>query len=62
MVEKYLGRYLDSKWIVHHINNIRDDNRIENLMCFISISAHRRFHGNPNNVKPEEIIFDGRKL
>lgn len=25
-------------------------------------SAHQRFHKNPNNVKPKEIIFDGKKL
>jgi len=31
-------------------------------MAFINKSAHIRFHGNPNNVKPEEIIFDGRLL
>ena len=62
VIEFQIGRYLDPKWNVHHINGIRDDNRIENLMCFISNSAHRRFHGNPKNVKESEIIFDGRKI
>ena len=62
VVETQIGRYLDPKWVVHHINKIKDDNRSENLICFTSESAHQRFHHNSNNVKPEEIIFDGRKL
>lgn len=60
VVEKYLGRYLLSKEVVHHVNKITDDNRPKNLMAFNSNPAHQRFHKNPNNVKQEEIVFDGR--
>ena len=62
IIEAHLGRYLKSTEITHHRNEIRDDNRIENLMLFNGKSAHQRFHYNPDNVKPEEIICDGRKL
>ena len=61
-IEKKIGRYLLSFEHCHHINGIKDDDKPENLMAFTSNSAHRRFHGNSNNVKPSEIIFDGHKL
>ena len=62
IVEQQIGRYLLSEEECHHSNKIKDDNRPKNLMAFINHSAHLRFHNNPNNVKLEEIIFDGRKL
>lgn len=62
VVEQQIGRYLLLEETTHHLNEIKDDNRPENLMAFTSKSAHIRFHKNPDNVKLEEIIFDGRKL
>ena len=60
VIEKYLGRYLKNGETAHHRNKIKTDDRVKNLMAFVSNSAHMKFHHNPDNVKPEEIIFDGR--
>lgn len=43
-VERYLGRYLMPKEIVHHINGIKNDNKIENLVVCEDSASHHSFH------------------
>lgn len=54
IMEEYLGRKLLSTEIVHHINENKLDNRIENLQI-MKITEHLRLHKtgkyrNPNNT------------
>jgi uncharacterized protein (DUF1330 family) len=50
VIERKLGRYIKRGEVVHHINGIRNDNRIENLMLFKSNSDHMKWHGFGKNI------------
>ena len=43
VMEKYLGRYLQTKELVHHINHDRVDNRLDNLHL-TNRAAHFKLH------------------
>lgn len=48
--ERYLGRFLDSKEVIHHINGDREDNRIENLQLSIENGEHiKEYHQKRRN-------------
>jgi hypothetical protein len=61
VIESYLGRYLNLKETPQHINGIKDDNRIKNLILFNKRGIHAAFH-KWGYLKQENIVFDGRLL
>jgi hypothetical protein len=61
VIERQINRFLKPGEEGHHNNQVRNDNRAENLMAFRSKAAHVSFE-NGNPINPSDIIFDGRKL
>lgn len=55
IVEKKIGRYLKKGEVIHHINEIKDDNRIENLMLFPNESEHMKLHRLKNKKNKEKV-------
>jgi len=46
VAENKLGRYLGKNKTIHHLNFIKDDNRLSNLFLFKNESEHQRYHRN----------------
>ncbi len=52
VIERYLGRYLEPWETVHHINEIKVDNRLDNLfLC--SSQEHSALHKEGNKMSTE---------
>ncbi len=50
IMEEHLGRLLEPDEVVHHVNQTRDDNRLENLQL-MTASEHSRLHQQMERMK-----------
>ncbi len=44
VAETTLGRHLEPGEVVHHVNEVKSDNRAENLIVFPDQSSHSKYH------------------
>lgn len=55
VMQKHLGRFLQRKEVVHHIDSNPKNNNINNLMLFSSNIEHRKFEMAMKKAKIQEV-------
>jgi len=61
IMEKHIGRKLESNEHIHHINGVRDDNRIENLVI-LTAQEHERIHKNGEKNRKQLLCSKCKKI
>lgn len=54
VAEKIVGRYLKDEEVVHHMDEDRTNNNIDNLIVFVSNEDHTRYHHRNIMIKNED--------
>jgi len=60
IIENKLHRYLTKDEVVHHKNEIKTDNRINNLLVMTK-SEHRKYHSKDNLYKKGYLKYSDKK-
>ncbi len=56
IMEEFLGYVVPPKFVIHHLNGIKHDNRIENL-ALLKDTSHRSLHGSTNTLKRSDRLL-----
>lgn len=56
IMEKHLGRYLNSEEIIHHIDSNKTNNQIENLYLFENNGKHMVYHRSLRAMVEKELL------